>query len=306
MMMTMNSNTEQMINGNEMFSPVFVNDVPQFMSMYIPNIDHNITKTELRNVIENVYSMGDVDRIDFVAHGSTSARRMGFVHMKQWSPVFCQNLPPCGFRNMMEMNETVAIRWVNTDSITGDTTLYEVDLLVNQRPAPKTDLTIDQIADSTSLLNEKVSDVTTKTQINIETMGVIHDSMEMMNDMINGVGEQINNLHMDTYSMMDDITQQKIVIENQETKINRLITKNDEQSQIIDRMAMLIETQQKQMEALSKKLDDLERKVVVESEIQSKSSTQFNDRITKISTHFNNRIKSIEVLLASIKNVFFG
>ena len=270
-----------MISSNTntiMFEPMFMNDQPQFMSIYIPNIDHNVTKTQLRNVIEQVYSMGQVDRIDFVAHGSTSARRMGFIHMKEWSPMFCQNSSPCfEFRSMMESNMPVIVRWVNTDSITAETNLYEVELLVNQRPAPKTELNIDQIADSTSLLNEKLTDISTKTQVNIETIGIIHDSMEMLNDVIDGVNEQINNLHLDTFSMMDDIT--------------NLRAKEENQSNTIQKMMTLIETQQNTINEMATKLNELESRMTIQ---------------TNTTQSFDGRIGSMEQLLTMIKDVFFA
>ena len=113
-------------------------------SIFIPAIDFNITKNQIKDIMEKHF--GKVARIDFVSFNSDNGSgRRAFIHFVEWfknpyANTVRSNIETHGFYDML------------LPSLNG----YKVRLLVNKNPVPETEQTIQQVASNMDFMAEKI------------------------------------------------------------------------------------------------------------------------------------------------------
>jgi hypothetical protein len=115
-------------------------------SVFIPSIDFNITKNQIKEIMEEHF--GRISRIDFVSFNSDNGSgRRAFIHFSEWF----KNPYANGVRGNIEINgfHDMLLSLPNNNK-------YKVRLLVNKNPVPETEQTIQQVASNMDFMAEKI------------------------------------------------------------------------------------------------------------------------------------------------------
>ena len=113
------------------------------MSFFIPRIDFNISKTQVRNYFEETRKLGKVGRVDFVSFNSeTGVGRRAFIHFDEYTNLEHGNA----------ILQIISLNGFEEDRI-GD---CNVRILKNKNPVPRTQLNFDQVASNIEFIAEDV------------------------------------------------------------------------------------------------------------------------------------------------------
>jgi hypothetical protein len=115
-------------------------------SVFIPSIDFNITKNQIKEIMEEHF--GKISRIDFVSFNSDNGSgRRAFIHFSEWF----KNPYANGVRGNIEINgfHDMLLPLPSNNK-------YKVRLLVNKNPVPETEQTIQQVASNMDFMAEKI------------------------------------------------------------------------------------------------------------------------------------------------------
>lgn len=141
-------------------TPVSNNEIPKdWKSIFIPRISFEVSRQELMDIVENQLHMGSISRIDF-APANNGSGRMAFVHMVDFHPTSEVD----AIRKEMEVNGY----WVLPEYLQKDS--IKLRFVINRNPVPKTDFTMETLADAVARQGYTVEDHT-------EHMGVLEGQM---------------------------------------------------------------------------------------------------------------------------------
>jgi len=133
-------------------------DIPipeDWSSIYIPRIDFRMTREELSYLIETILNLGSVLRIDF-APAKSGSGRMAYIHMDF-------NMDP-----NTQMIRDIMVNDGSWEVYPEYNCKYPIKLrfMINRRPVPKTEFTIETLADSMARMSYTVEQhgVDTKNQ----------------------------------------------------------------------------------------------------------------------------------------------
>ena len=113
------------------------------MSFFIPRIDFNISKTQVRNYFEETRKLGKVGRVDFVSFNSDAGvGRRAFIHFDEYTNLEHGNA----------ILQIISLNGFEEDRI-GD---CNVRILKNKNPVPRTQLNFDQVASNIEFIAEDV------------------------------------------------------------------------------------------------------------------------------------------------------
>ena len=113
------------------------------MSFFIPRIDFNISKTQVRNYFEETRKLGKVGRVDFVSFNSeTGVGRRAFIHFNEYTKL----------EHGTAILQIITLNGFEEDRI-GD---CNVRILKNKNPVPRTQLNFDQVASNIEFIAEDV------------------------------------------------------------------------------------------------------------------------------------------------------
>ena len=111
------------------------------MSFFIPRIDFNISKTQVRDYFEQTRKLGKVGRVDFVSFNSnTGVGRRAFVHFDEYTEM----------AHGGAILQIISSNGFEEDHIGN----CNVRILKNKNPVPRTQLNFDQVASNVEFLVE--------------------------------------------------------------------------------------------------------------------------------------------------------
>ena len=118
-------------------------------SFFIPRIHFSITKTQLREFSD---SWGKVSRIDFVDfNNGNGAGRRAYVHFSHYLSS-CESVNEKENKELFEKNGKIQLQMEeNYQSLS-------FTVLLNNKPIPKTELNMDQIASNTIFIGEELKE----------------------------------------------------------------------------------------------------------------------------------------------------
>ena len=121
------------------------------LSFYIPRININFTKTEVRNNLENRFIDCNIERIDFVSILNLDKivnpnYRSAFIHM------YLRNLP-----SSIELYKTTYVEEAAFKFYLNNKSDSYWLLLKNKFPVPETELNLSQVVENARLLEERVA-----------------------------------------------------------------------------------------------------------------------------------------------------
>jgi hypothetical protein len=157
-------------------------------SIYIPRIDFRMTREELSYLMECILNMGKVSRIDF-APTKDGSGRMAYIHME-----FNQEPQTVALREMIAKDS-----W----EVYPEYNVYPIKLrfLVNRRPVPKTEFTIETLTDSMSRMSYTVEqhgvDIAALQNDNAYEFTRIENLLIDMDDNMKGMDEDMAILEQD-------------------------------------------------------------------------------------------------------------
>ena len=126
------------------------NEIPKdWKSIFIPRISFEVSRQELVEIVENQLYMGFVSRIDF-APANNGSGRMAFIHMVDFHPTAEVD----AIRKEMEVNGY----WVLPDYLQKDS--IKIRFVINRNPVPKTEFTMETLADAVARQGYTVEDHT--------------------------------------------------------------------------------------------------------------------------------------------------
>ena len=175
MMMSMNANA---MNAN-------ANTGKWNNSIFIPMIDFNITKNQMKDLMEE--HLGKVSRIDFVSFNSENGcGRRAFIHFAKWE----NNVYANSVRFHIETNGfyDMLIPAMNT------TPKYNVRLLINKNPVPETEQTIQQVASNMDFMAEKIRTQEEVIQSVTSNMNFMAEKIHTQEEEILGLKQTCENL----------------------------------------------------------------------------------------------------------------
>jgi len=115
-------------------------------SLFVPAIDFNITKNDLKDYFENS-TESKVSRVDFVSFNSDKGTgRRAFIHFSHWNP---SNRFAKLIRAKIESNGYFEF------SLPKNTQIH-LRLMINKNPVPATEITMPQVASNMDFMAEKI------------------------------------------------------------------------------------------------------------------------------------------------------
>ena len=108
-------------------------------SLFIPRIDFQITKLDIKTFFENTYKCGTVSRVDFVSfNNNNGVGRRAFVHFSHFTNELLKNTL------LNEKRYDICLNGSN------------IRLIINDNPVPETKLDLNQVAHNTEFIGEEV------------------------------------------------------------------------------------------------------------------------------------------------------
>jgi hypothetical protein len=108
-------------------------------SLFIPRLDFNISKVDVKKYFEETYPLGTVSRVDFVSfNNDNGVGRRAFVHFSKFTNEKLKQLL------LSEGKYDVCLNGCN------------VRLIINEKPVPETKLNLNQVAHNTEFIGEEV------------------------------------------------------------------------------------------------------------------------------------------------------
>jgi hypothetical protein len=228
-------------------------------SIFIPRIDFEITRQELINIIENKLVMGHVSRIDF-APANNGSGRMAFIHMVEFT-----NSPYVdAIRREME---TIGF-WELPDDL--QKYFIKIRFVINKNPVPKTDFTMETLADAVARQGYAVEENTLQ--------------VESINDQIVKIAEVLN-IHFDA------IEGNHAELKTNNSYIRQTCEQNFQQLNSIEERLTTIEAEKDETISILKKnyLQERERANKVETEL-----SQTSQDLANISAQLANALKLLQ------------
>jgi hypothetical protein len=136
-------------------------------SFFIPRIDFQFTKTNIKDIFENLTG-GVVSRVDFVSFNSEKGvGRRAYVHFEKWVPQI---------ETMYSLIEQVGN--IETTLRVSDGSLSGlVQILINTNPVPETTLNLNQLASNVEFLADQIKNQ----QLLIESQqNIIQNQQQML------------------------------------------------------------------------------------------------------------------------------
>jgi len=136
-------------------------------SLFIPRIDFQITKTDIKTFFETTYICGTVSRVDFVSfNNNKGAGRRAFVHFSNFTNNVLKEVL------LTNGNYDVCLNGAN------------VRLIINNNPVPETKLNLNQVAHNTEFIGEEV-------KIQQDKITELENKIKMMENMYGILQEQL-------------------------------------------------------------------------------------------------------------------
>jgi hypothetical protein len=155
-------------------------------SLYIPRIDFEITKSQVRDYFENELHIGMVGRIDYVSinteHGTGRRVFVHFTSLYEDEHVKANN-----------MFDEIALKGFSETMIKG----VSIRVMINRKPVPPSHLNMDQIASNTEFL--------------AEDMKVQQEKVEKLEKMVETLYQKLE----EQYMTNQQLQQQCIVLQQQ-------------------------------------------------------------------------------------------
>ena len=149
-------------------------------SIYIPRVDFRMTREEISCLIETTLHLGRVLRIDF-APAKEGSGRMVYIHMEF-------NDEP----NTLAIRDTMEKQGVWELNPEYNTYPIKIRFMINRRPVPKTEFTIDTLADALARMSYTVE------QHSADIAGHT-DCITSVKQDISAHTEEIDLIHQDMY-----------------------------------------------------------------------------------------------------------
>ena len=200
-------------------------------SIYIPRVDFRMTREEISCLIENNLHLGRVLRIDF-APAKEGSGRMVYIHME-----FNDEPNTLAIRDTME-NQGV---W----ELNPEYNNYPIKIrfMINRRPVPKTEFTIDTLADGFARMSYTVeqhgADIVSHT-----------DCITSVKQDISAHTEEIDLIHQDMYEYELCM---KIAEENDAKSLARI----EELERVVREQAESLKTAMKMIDEMGKQMQVL-------------------------------------------------
>ena len=136
-------------------------------SLFIPRVDFNTTKPEMKRYFEDTCNMGTVSRVDFVSFNNEKGTgRRAFVHFSDFKDE--------------QVKETLLTQGKLDINMNG----YNIRLVVNEKPVPETKLNLNQVAHNTEFIGEEVKVQQEKIEKMEAQMKQMEEQMVFMMDTI--------------------------------------------------------------------------------------------------------------------------
>lgn len=145
-----------MSTGNILFEHRMPNVPSNWNSLFIPMLPNDlIDEGRLKYLIEFIYGLGKVKRIDFTKKENTNNRYMGFIHFEYWNQTdFTQSL-----RARLEHFNLVDLNYIGFL----DNKTKFIRFMINKMPIKDTEMNAPQLANELELkineLNEKNKEI---------------------------------------------------------------------------------------------------------------------------------------------------